>query len=129
MLKNDMDLSKKHCVPCEGGDPPLPDTKEDELKNGIPNWILLRNDGQTVVHKLRRQFTFKDFLSAITFVNKIATLAEAEGHHPDIYIFYNKVQLELFTHAVGGLSENDFIMASKIDKLNSPGDSALSNKE
>lgn len=112
-----MDLSTKHCIPCEGGDPALPDEKEDELKENIPNWLLLRNDGQTVVHKLRRQFSFRDFKEAITFVNKIAEIAENEGHHPDIYIFYNKVQIELFTHAVGGLSENDFIMASKIDRL------------
>lgn len=112
-----MDISQKHCVPCEGGTPPLPDNKEDELKKEVPGWILLRNDGQTVVHKLRRQFTFSNFKEAIEFVNKVAEIAEEEGHHPDIYIFYNKVQLELFTHAVGGLSENDFIMASKIDKL------------
>lgn len=112
-----MDLSQKHCVPCEGGDPALTDEREDELKKSVPDWILLRNDGQTVVHKLRRQFTFKDFKEAVAFVNKIAAIAEEEGHHPDIYIFYNKVQLELFTHAVGGLSENDFIMASKIDNL------------
>lgn len=112
-----MDLSTKHCVPCEGGMPPLTDEKEDELKASTPDWILLRNDGQTVVHKLRRQFSFADFKEAIAFVNKVAEVAESEGHHPDIYIFYNKVQIELFTHAVGGLSENDFIMASKIDKI------------
>lgn len=116
-----MDLSHKHCVPCERGDPPLPDEKEDELKKLVPDWILLRNpsssSGQVRVDKLRRQFVFKNFKEAVTFVNKIAEIAEAEGHHPDIYIFYNKVQLELFTHTVGGLSENDFIMAAKIDKL------------
>lgn len=116
-----MDLSQKHCIPCEGGDPALTDEKEDELKPSIPEWILLRNpstnSGQVLVHKLRRQFTFKTFKKAINFVNKVAEIADEEGHHPDIYIFYNKVQLELFTHAVGGLSENDFIMSSKINKL------------
>src|SRR5579872_3318535 len=112
-----MNLLQQHCVPCEGGMPPLPEDKEDELKKEVPEWILLRNDGQIVVHKLRRQFTFGNFKEAITFVNKIAEIAESEGHHPDIYIFYNKVQLELYTHAVGGLSENDFIMASKIDNI------------
>lgn len=111
------DLTQKHCIPCEGGTPPLSDAEEDRLKAQTPEWILLRNDGTTVVHKLRRQFSFKDFREAIAFVNKVADLAETEGHHPDIYIFYNKVQIELFTHAVGGLSENDFIMAAKIDKL------------
>ena len=106
-----MDLTKKHCVPCEGGTPPLTNEKEDGLIKQTPNWLLLR-DG---THRIRRMFTFKDFKKAMDFVNKIADLAESEGHHPDIKIVYNKVQLDLFTHAVGGLSENDFIMASKIN--------------
>lgn len=112
-----MNLLDKHCIPCEGGDPPLSDEAEDEMLKWIQHdnegWILLR-DG---THKLRRQFKFKNFMEAIGFVNKVAEIAEKEGHHPDIYIFYNKVQLDLFTHAVGGLSENDFIMAAKIDKV------------
>lgn len=107
------DLTKKHCIPCESGDPPLPEEKEDELKAQVSDWSLLR-DGE---HKLRRQFKFKNFKQAMIFVNKVAKIADEEGHHPDIYIFYNKVQLDLFTHAVGGLSENDFIMAAKVDKL------------
>ncbi|MDP2638395.1 MAG: 4a-hydroxytetrahydrobiopterin dehydratase [Candidatus Levybacteria bacterium] len=108
-----MDLAQKHCVPCEGGIPPFSEEKENELIKEIPNWILLR-DGD---HRLRRQFKFNDFKEAINFVNKVAEVANKEDHHPDICIFYNKVQLDLFTHAVGGLSENDFIMASKISKL------------
>lgn len=108
-----MDLSNKHCVPCEGGDPPLTDSEEDGLLDKIANWNLLRDGG----HKLRKQFKFRNFKEAMRFVNEVAKVAEVEGHHPDIYIFYNKVQIDLFTHAVGGLSENDFIMASKIDKL------------
>lgn len=108
-----MDLTQKHCVPCEGGDPPVSSEKEKELQLQVPDWLLL-DDG---THKLRRQFTLKNFKDAISFVNKIAEVAEQEGHHPDIYIYYNKVQIDLFTHAVGGLSENDFIMAAKIDEL------------
>src|SRR5690348_14251162 len=108
-----MDLLQKHCVPCEGGTPPLSNSEEDVLIKQTPNWILLRNNN----HKLRRQFTFKNFKQAIEFVNKVAAIAEEEGHHPDIYIFYNKVQLDLFTHAVGGLSENDFIMAAKVNNF------------
>lgn len=108
-----MDLARKHCVPCEGGTPPLPDTKEDELIQQAPNWQLFR-DG---THRIRRRFIFKNFKKAMKFVNKVADLAESEGHHPDIKVVYNKVRLDLFTHAVGGLSENDFIMASKINKL------------
>lgn len=108
-----MSLHKKHCVPCEGGTPPLEDSKENELIKETPGWILLREEA----HKIRRMFTFKDFKESMVFVNKVAVLAEEEGHHPDIKIIYSKVQLELFTHAAGGLSENDFIMASKINQL------------
>lgn len=108
-----MNLTDKHCVPCEKDSPPIYDEREDELKVQVPDWMLLR-DGE---HKLRKQFKFKNFKQAMSFVNKVAEIAEEEGHHPDIYIFYNKVQLDLFTHAVGGLSENDFILAAKIDAL------------
>lgn len=108
-----MDLTKKHCMPCEGGTPPLADKKEDELIKQTPGWILLR-DG---THKITREFKFEDFKKTMAFVNKIADLAESEGHHPDIKIVYSKVQLDLFTHAVRGLSENDFIMAAKINAL------------
>lgn len=108
-----MNLIDKHCVPCEGGTPPLPDEKENELLKQVQEWLLLR-DG---IHKIRKQFKFKNFKEAIGFVNKVAEIAESEGHHPDIYVFYNKVQLDLFTHAVSGLSENDFILAAKIDKI------------
>lgn len=90
-------------------------TQEEELIKQTPNWTLLREE----THKIYRIFRFKNFKDAIKFVNKIADLAEKEGHHPDIKITYNKVQLELFTHAAAGLSENDFIMASKIDLFQS----------
>ena len=115
------DLTKKHCVPCEGGTPPFSDEEEDEMLKLIrqaqhdnDEWIIVR-DG---THKLVKQFKFKNFKEAMVFVNKIADLAESEGHHPNINIVYNKVQLDLFTHAVGGLSENDFIMAAKINRIN-----------
>lgn len=108
-----MNLLSKHCVPCEGGTHPLHNDKEDELIKQTPDWILLR-DG---THMIRRMFKFEDFKKSMEFVNKVGELAESEGHHPDIKIVYNKVQLDLFTHAVGGLSENDFIMAAKINKL------------
>ena len=67
--------------------------------------------------KIKHEFKFKDFKQAITFINKVAEVAESEGHHPDIYVFYNKVVIELWTHAIGGLSENDFIVAAKIEPL------------
>ena len=108
-----MDFTKKHCVPCEGGMPPLSNEKEMLYIKEIPKWELI-HDG---IHKIRRVVSFKNFLKAMEFVNKIATLAESEGHHPDIKIVYSKVTLEIFTHAANGLSENDFILAAKIDQL------------
>ena len=89
------------------------ESQENKNMKQVPGWILIKEG----THKITKQFKFEDFKKAMEFVNKIADLAESEGHHPDIKIVYNKVRLDLFTHAVGGLSENDFIMASKIDKL------------
>ena len=77
----------------------------------IRGWELIRTEPK----QIRKKFSFKNFKEAMQFINKVAELAESEGHHPDIHIFYNRVVLELWTHAVGGLSENDFIMAAKID--------------
>lgn len=108
-----MDLSTKHCVPCEEGGEPLLESGEEEYKKQVPGWQIIR-DG---THRLRRQFKFKDFKEALSFVNKVGEIAEEEGHHPDITLTYGKVMIDLFTHAVGGLSENDFILAAKIDKL------------
>ena len=105
------DLTKKRCVPCEGGMPPLPQEKVDELLKEVPEWEL--EEGKVV-----RRFKFKDFKEAISFVNKVADLAESENHHPNISIFgWNKVKLIFFTHAIKGLSKNDFIMAAKVNQL------------
>ncbi len=106
------DLTQKKCLPCEGGVEPL---SEDEIKNylsQIKGWNLAKVDNHFQIEK---EFVFKDFKEAIEFVNRVADLAEEEGHHPDICIHYNKVKLTLWTHAIGGLSENDFILAAKVD--------------
>lgn len=108
------DLQSHHCVPCEGGTAPLNKEEEDNYYSATPSWQLER---QQVPHHVKKEFKFKNFKEAIIFVNKVAELAESEGHHPDFYIFYNLVKLELSTHAINGLSENDFIMAVKIDEL------------
>ncbi len=108
-----MELLKKKCVPCEGGTPPMTDEEEDRLKSQVPDWDLDRG----ATHKLAREFKFKNFKAALAFVNKVGAIAEGEGHHPDIHVYYSKVVLELYTHAVGGLSENDFIIAAKIDAI------------
>jgi len=116
-----MELTQKHCIPCEGGIPPFSVEKEDSYITEVQSWTLDREG----IHKLWKRFSFKNFKEAIAFVNRVAEVAEAEGHHPDIRIVYNYVTFELFTHAVGGISENDFIMAAKIDKLFSQGQQQL----
>lgn len=108
-----MDLTKKHCVPCEGGTSPLSNSAEDELLKMAPGWIIDR----LFEHKIRKIFMMKTFPEAIEFVNKIAIVAEREDHHPDLYISYRKVTVELWTHSILGLTENDFIMAAKINEL------------
>jgi 4a-hydroxytetrahydrobiopterin dehydratase len=98
-------------VPCEGGISPL---AEDQVKK---NLNLLNGDWNYLNGALVQKYTFKTFKDSLTFVNKIANLAEQEGHHPDIEINYNKVTLSLITHAIKGLSENDFILAAKADLI------------
>jgi pterin-4a-carbinolamine dehydratase len=105
-----MDLTKKHCVPCETGEGKLEISKIKELMPLVQDWFLVGD-------QIKRDFKFKNFKEAIKFVDDVAKIAEEEGHHPDIYIFYNKVNLTLYTHAVKGLSENDFILAAKINVL------------
>ncbi len=105
-----MNLSEKRCIPCEKGSSPFSGAEVKELISEIPSWSLKNGH-------LFKYFKFIDFVEAMDFVNSIACIAEEEGHHPDISIHYNRVELELWTHAVKGLSENDFILAAKIDKL------------
>jgi 4a-hydroxytetrahydrobiopterin dehydratase len=106
-----MDLIKKHCVPCDKGTPPLDPERVPNYLEHAPGWTS--PDGKKII----REFKLKDFKTALDFVNKVGVIAEAEGHHPDIYVFYNRVRFELSTHAIGGLSENDFILAAKINAL------------
>ena len=108
-------LASRHCVPCEGGTPPMTRTAAETLLAQVPGWKLV--EGEPL--KLARSIKFKDFGQAMAFVNRVAELAEAEGHHPDICVSWNRVRLELFTHAIGGLSENDFIMAAKVGGVES----------
>ena len=106
------ELASKTCTPCRGGIPPLTSEGARGLQTGTPDWEL--EEAQT---RLRRSFRFESFPEAIGFVNRVAELAEQEGHHPDFEIHYREVSLTLYTHAIGGLHENDFIMAAKIDQL------------
>jgi 4a-hydroxytetrahydrobiopterin dehydratase len=107
------DLVDRKCVPCEGGMPPLGEADENKYLEQVPQWRIIRED----THRIERLFKFKNFKEAMIFVNNVVDLAEEEGHHPDIEISWNKVTFTLWTHAIGGLSENDFIMAAKIDRI------------
>src|ERR1051326_6771773 len=107
------ELSKKKCVPCEGGVPKYTQAEAQEQLKKLSGWQLTA-DGQ----RIRKEWNAKDFMAAIDFFNSIAKVAEAEDHHPDLHLqSYRRVTVELWTHAIGGLSENDFILAAKIDRL------------
>lgn len=110
------DLTKKHCVPCEGGVEPFKKDKAQEYLKAAEGWELLEEEGKPL--KIRRKFILKDFKQALDFVNKVGTLAESENHHPNINLYdFKKVNITNYTHAIGGLSENDFILAAKINQL------------
>ena len=107
------ELRAKRCVPCEGG---VPKYSPEEAQAQIihhPQWEIVK-DGQ----RIRRNWTAANFMAAMQFFNRVAELAEDENHHPDIHLEgYRNVSIEIWTHAIGGLSENDFILAAKIDEL------------
>jgi 4a-hydroxytetrahydrobiopterin dehydratase len=111
-----MDYASKRCVPCEGGVPAFTPSQAEEASRSLRGWDL--REGSTRLHKHHR---FADFKQAMRFVNAMADLAEAEGHHPDFTVHYDTVDVTLWTHAVGGLSENDFILAAKLDQLEARG--------
>lgn len=104
------DLSKGKCKPCEGGIPPLGTDEVERLLKELRGWSVV--DG-----KLRRDFKFADHYATMTFVNAIAWVSHQQGHHPDLGVGYNTCRVEYITHAVGGLTESDFICAAKIDAL------------
>ena len=107
------ELVRKSCTPCEGGIPPFSPEAAQAQVGQIEGWSLV-DDGK----RIRRTWTAKNFMAGITFFNKVAALAEEEGHHPDLHLEgYRQVAIELWTHAIGGLSENDFILAVKINEL------------
>ncbi|MCH7883324.1 4a-hydroxytetrahydrobiopterin dehydratase [Patescibacteria group bacterium] len=104
-----MKLSQQKCKPCEGVTSPFSDEEVRHHLEELNQWAI-KDD------KIHKTFKFSDFKEAMQFVNMVADLAEDEGHHPDIYISYNKVEIILWTHAIKGLTSNDFILAAKIDE-------------
>jgi len=114
------ELGAKTCVPCEGGVARYTAEQAAGQVALLPGWRLTHD-----ATRIRRDLTFHDFRGAIRFLNNVAALAEREGHHPDLHLErYRTAWVEIFTHAVGGLSENDFILAAKIDALLPPGGQA-----
>lgn len=105
-------LARKKCVPCEEDFPALTIEQARDFMPHVPGWELVE-DGKSIA----RPYAFKDFKSALNFTNQVGELAEEEGHHPDIELSWGKVRLLLSTHSVGGLSENDFVLAAKINEL------------
>jgi 4a-hydroxytetrahydrobiopterin dehydratase len=105
------ELSERQCVPCRGGVPPL---NGDEIKD-----FLRQLDGWQVIneHHLQKTYQFKDFRESLNFVNQIGELAEEQGHHPDICFGWGKAEVTIWTHKIDGLTESDFVLAAKFDKL------------
>jgi 4a-hydroxytetrahydrobiopterin dehydratase len=108
------DLVQQHCVPCRGGVPPLGDDRIAELARQVPDWEVVEVEG---VRHLRRRFSFPDFRSAMAFAIEVGELAEREQHHPDLAIAWGKVVVEVWTHKIRGLHENDFVLAAKTDAI------------
>ena len=105
------DLASKNCVPCKGGVPPLAGKELESLTKQVPEWKVI--DG----HHITRAFKFKNFVEALAFVNKVGALAEQQGHHPDIFLAWGKAEVTTWTHSINGLTESDFILAAKVDRL------------
>ena len=105
-------LAEKECVPCKGGVPPLKGQELGRLASELGGgWQVVGE------HQLEKEYRFKDFRGALDFTNEIGELAEAQGHHPDIYLTWGKVKLTIWTHKINGLTESDFVLEAKADKL------------
>ncbi len=105
------DLASKTCVPCRGGVPPLKGPQLVSLAEQVIGWSV------TEEHHLAKTYKFPDFRKALEFVNRVGELAEQQGHHPDIFLAWGRVEIKIWTHKIDGLTESDFILAAKIDRL------------
>jgi len=105
------ELAAKKCVPCRGGVPPLEGAELEALSSQVPGWNVVEE------HHLQKTFRFPNFRQALDFVIRVGNLAEEQGHHPDIYLAWGKVDITIWTHKINGLTESDFILAAKIDAL------------
>lgn len=108
------ELAEKNCIPCRGGVPALKGEELAVLARQLPEWQVVDE------HHLRRSFKFSDFRSALDFVNRVGELAEQQGHHPDLFLVWGRVDVTTWTHKINGLTESDFILAAKINRLYTP---------
>jgi len=106
-----IDLAAQTCTPCKGGVPPLKGKPLMRLQQQMPGWQVVEE------HHLVKEYTFKDFVSALAFVTQVGRIAEQQGHHPWIHFTWGKVRIEIWTHKIDGLTESDFILAAKIDRI------------
>ena len=104
------ELAAKHCEPCRGGVPPLKGEELRAMAARVEGWQV------TGEHHITKVFTFPDFRSALDFVNRVGAIAETEGHHPDLFLTWGRVEVKTWTHKINGLTESDFILAAKIDQ-------------
>jgi len=107
-------LNEQHCVACKPGSPHLSREEINDLLRQVEGWTVEETDGHP---RLAKVFKFKGFMPGVELVNRIAPVAEAEKHHPDLLVSYGSVTVSLWTHAAGGITQNDFILAAKIDRL------------
>ncbi len=106
-----LELASKNCVPCRGGVPPLKGPELATLAKQVEGWSVADE------HHLTKTYKFPDFRTALEFVNRVGALAEAQGHHPDLCLAWGKVEIKIWTHKIDGLTESDFILAAKIDRV------------
>jgi len=105
------ELAERQCVPCRGGVPPMKGEQINEMSSQLPDWQVVNE------HHLQRNYRFKDFRESLDFVNRVGELAEEQGHHPDICFGWGKADITIWTHKIDGLTESDFVLAAKIDKV------------
>ena len=105
------DLAERECVPCRGGVPPLKGEEIKELSAQLAEWQIINE------HHLQKTYAFKDFRESLNFINHVGELAEEQGHHPDICFGWGKADITIWTHKIDGLTESDFVLAAKIDRL------------
>ena len=110
-------LAERHCVDCKPGTPALPADRVDDLLQQLRDWSVAESGGHL---QLTKTYRFKGFMPGVELLNRIARIAEAEGHHPDLHLSYGSLRVDLWTHVAGGLTENDFVLAAKIDQIPSP---------